>query len=452
MKTLAALLLIVVLSGCSTYRPVNRPIDRVDPGTGYHLTAQTAKHPMGDFALLLAFSGGGTRAAALAYGVLEELRDTPIGQGEQSRRLLDEVDGISSVSGGSFTAAYYGLFGDRIFEDFESKFLYRNVQGQLLRQMLRPKNWFRMATTLFDRTELAILYYDDKVFEGATFRDLSEAGGPPIQINATDLSIGNRFPFIQEQFDFICSDLSELTVSRAVAASSAVPVLFAPLTLRNYAGRCDFEPPHWFEEALGSRETDPRRYYIASNLATYFDSKKRRHLHLVDGGISDNLGIRANLENVQVFGGLRERLRSSGLEPPKTIVIIVVNAATHPDEGFDLVAASPSIGAILKSVSGVQIHRYNFETLELLKSELREWSREAQEARGHEVNTYLVELAFDNLADPEEREFFNNVSTSFVLRDTTIDRLREVSRKLLRESKSFQRFLSEHQGTTEASR
>ena len=261
-------LALATLTACSTYRPANQPLDKVDRNAGYHLGRLSAQHSIGDVGLFLAFSGGGTRAAALAYGVLEELRDTEIaGETASPKRLLDEIDGISSVSGGSFTAAYYALFGDRIFEDFETRFLYRNVQGQLLRQILRPRNWFRLATTLFDRTELAILYYDDKIFDGATFLDLAEAGGPPIQINATDLSIGNRFPFIQEQFDFICSDLSKMRVSRAVAASSAVPVLFAPATLRNYAGRCNFEIPVWFDEALAGREADPRRFYLASNLA-----------------------------------------------------------------------------------------------------------------------------------------------------------------------------------------
>lgn len=65
---------------------------------------------------MLAFSGGGTRAEALAYGVLEELRDTEVLIDGKPRRLLDEIDLISSVSGGSFTSAYYGLHGDRIFE------------------------------------------------------------------------------------------------------------------------------------------------------------------------------------------------------------------------------------------------------------------------------------------------------------------------------------------------
>jgi NTE family protein len=66
---------------------------------------------------MLTFSGGGTRAAALAYGVLETLRDTPIKIDGKTARMLDEVDLISSVSGGSFTSAYYGLHGDGIFEE-----------------------------------------------------------------------------------------------------------------------------------------------------------------------------------------------------------------------------------------------------------------------------------------------------------------------------------------------
>ncbi|MFZ3138013.1 MAG: patatin-like phospholipase family protein [Thermodesulfovibrionales bacterium] len=79
--------------------------------------------------LFVTFSGGGTRAAALSYGVLEELSKTEVVIDGKKRRLLDEIDAISSVSGGSFTAAYYGLFGDRIFEDFESRVLKKKYSG-----------------------------------------------------------------------------------------------------------------------------------------------------------------------------------------------------------------------------------------------------------------------------------------------------------------------------------
>ncbi len=112
----------IVATGCVHY-PINQPIKELHPKAGYRLAQ--VKHPGNSdhLALFLSFSGGGTRAAALAYGVLEELRKTEVVIDGKKRRLLDEVDGISGVSGGSFTAGYYGLFGDRIFEDFESKFL-----------------------------------------------------------------------------------------------------------------------------------------------------------------------------------------------------------------------------------------------------------------------------------------------------------------------------------------
>jgi NTE family protein len=93
----------------------------------------------------LAFSGGGTRAAALAYGAMVALRQTRIDWPHPGSTLLDEVDCISSVSGGSFTAAYYGLFRDDLFTRFAERFLYRNFQGGLALKALSPWNWPRLA-------------------------------------------------------------------------------------------------------------------------------------------------------------------------------------------------------------------------------------------------------------------------------------------------------------------
>ena len=83
---------------------------------------------------VLSFSGGGTRAAAFSYGVLEELRRTEVVVDGQHRRLIDEVDTITGVSGGSFTALAYALYGDRLFSEYEERFLKRNVQGALTRR------------------------------------------------------------------------------------------------------------------------------------------------------------------------------------------------------------------------------------------------------------------------------------------------------------------------------
>ena len=144
--------------------------------------------------MVLAFSGGGTRAAALAYGVLEELRDTTVVIDGVPRRLLDEVDTISSVSGGSFTSAYYGLYGERIFEEYKEDFLTRNIEGALVRGLFNPLRWFSSK----GRTEMAVELYDKHVFHDATFADMQRQGGPLILINTSDLGYGVRFSFIQE--------------------------------------------------------------------------------------------------------------------------------------------------------------------------------------------------------------------------------------------------------------
>src|SRR4030065_910092 len=133
-KKKAFLLIILFASGCAHY-PLNQPLKGYDPEKGYRLKNISAPEDSKSLRLILTFSGGGMRAAAFSYGLLEELNRTKISLKEHSRSLLDEVDIISSVSGGSFTAAYYGLFREKLFADFRTKFLERNIQGALLAKL-----------------------------------------------------------------------------------------------------------------------------------------------------------------------------------------------------------------------------------------------------------------------------------------------------------------------------
>ena len=109
--------------------PKNPELSKVDPNSGYRFGLVAKPDPAEDETfIVLSFSGGGTRAAALSYGVLEYLRDSKIAGG--TRSLVDEVDIISSVSGGSFAAAYYGRFGkDRFFAEFPDAVLHQSNKG-----------------------------------------------------------------------------------------------------------------------------------------------------------------------------------------------------------------------------------------------------------------------------------------------------------------------------------
>lgn len=437
---IVCLLVVCLATGCASFQASNVPLARWNPDYGYRPSRVLAQRSPGSVLVILAFSGGGTRAAALSYGVLQELRDTQVAVDGKRERLLDDVDFITAVSGGSFTAAYYGLFGDRIFEDFETRFLRRNVQRRLLLSALNPLNWFRFATT----TELAIRYYDEAIFDHATFADLLAARGPLLQINATDLEAGNFFTFFQPQFDLLCSDLSPYQVARAAAASSAVPGLFSSVVLRNYAGSCGFVPPAWLAQALGERKTDPRRFRRAKIVEGYLDAEQRPYVHLLDGGIADNLGLRVPLENVRLVGGPLARTDELGDARFDRVVVIVVNAEVHPPATFARAESAPGIAAVLGSISDTQIYGYNFETIELMRESLKEWARELPPARdGAPVRTSLITLGFESIEDATEREFFQSVSTSFSLPDETVTRLIDVARRLLRESPEYQALLED---------
>jgi NTE family protein len=454
---LCALLVISVFftSGCAHY-PINQPLKQIDPESGYRGKYMGTSGNSRDLLLYLTFSGGGTRAAAFSYGVLEELRKTEVVIDGNKRRLLDEVDGISSVSGGSFTAGYYGLFGDQIFEDFESKFLKKNIQGALGAGIFfNPINWFKLSSSYFDRSDLAAEYYDKHVFEGKTFGDIAARKGPLIFMNATDMTYGTRIGFTQDSFDLICSDLSRFPVSRAVAASSAVPMLLTPITVRNYAGTCGFKIPERLEEMLKSRSISERQFYLVNNVSVFLDSEKKPYIHLLDGGIADNLGLRAILDRTIARGSVWEFFKGTPSENVHKVVFLVVNAETETDSKWDRSEAIPPFGAMFSSYSSIAIERYNQETIALLKENVKSWADEikTQRCKGGALSTapgscgdiqfYVIQVQFDALKDEKERIYFKSLPTSFKLAPEQVDRLRDVAHRLLVNSEEFQRFLSD---------
>jgi NTE family protein len=452
---LAALL----ITGCAHYPP-NHLLTQVSPEGGYRLKNPDRSDRSDELLLVLTFSGGGTRAAALAYGVLEQLAQTEIALEGRKRTLLDEVDAISGVSGGSFTAAYYGLFGWKIFEDFETRFLKKNVQKDLLLEAIDLGSWFRLFSSKFGRSDLAAEYYDKNIFEGKTFGDILARGGPFILINATDLALGNHFTFSQDMFDLICSDVGRFPISRAVAASSAVPGLLTPITLYNYAGTCNYEPADWMKKALEEPAVSRRRTQLAQNSYTYLDSKKRPYIHLVDGGPSDNLGLRGAIDRLNPMGEIWPSLQYMRWENTRKVVFILVNAEKETDTGSDQLERTLTSGQVLKSITNIPITRFNFETIELFRESARRWIEEIRSERCKtrkpekpadapsgtpdpcaDIEFYFVEVDFDALPDKGERAYYKDLPTSFHLSFEAVDLLRAAGRRVLIHSPEFQRLL-----------
>jgi NTE family protein len=460
---LVGLLAITALAGCAS-RPINERITQFDPKSGYRPYLLIPKRQNNDPSTLfiLAFSGGGTRAAAFSYGVLEELRRTEIVVDGKRRRLIDEVDIITGVSGGSFTALAYALYGERLFAEYEHRFLKRDVQGELLKRSLNPFNWWKFVGGSAGRSELAAEYYDEILFEGATFGDLLDKQTPSAIATGTDISTGSRFAFYQQDFDLICSDLTKVRLSRAAATSSAVPVVLSPVTLDNYGGTCGYQYPAWVQDVAkpeGRPRPAGRAVQRYREMQDFQNSKDRPYIHLVDGGVADNLGVRPVLETLEELGvsaGFRDEVGFGGI---RRIVLLVVNARSAPRTDWDRSETPPGIVAQLLQSSSVPIDRYSFETVEIMKDrqEIFSWRRELLVARARlagateaqaeasvplpKLSLHMLDVSFDSLPDPKEREYLMNLPTSFVLPPGDVDRLREAAGHLLRQSQDFQALL-----------
>lgn len=456
---------LALAAGCAS-RPVNPPITQVQPESGYRFDVRQARpdERNNETIVVLAFSGGGTRAAAFSYGVLEFLRKTKIADGQgRTVRLLDSVDLITGVSGGSFTALAYGLRGEKLFDDYETRFLKRNVQGKLTSMTFNPANWPKIWSTGVGRSELAADYYDEILFDNATFGDLDRGHGPMIMASATDLTTGNRFVFSQSVFDVICSDLNAVRLSRAAAASSAVPVVLSPVTLNNYGGKCGMTPPPWATPFLDSAEPPRPAARAVRSLRTVMalgDGTNRPFIHLVDGGIADNLGMRSVLDALQILQALHAAGRPTPLDHARRIVVVVVNSVSTPPTEWDRAEEPPGTLATLMKAAGAPIDQNSYETIELLKDMEYEWrnlrllatqpglasSTDPAVQRAVDVpaaTLYAIEVSFSQLRDKAEFDYLNAQPTSFVLPAEAVDRLRAAAGRIILDSPEFNRLLKD---------
>jgi len=432
--------LCVFASGCAHW-PATPLLEQVG-GPSYRLAEVTRPGQSDDLLVVLAISGGGTRAAALGYGVLEELRRTEVMVNGVKRRLLDEVDVISAVSGGTLPATYYALSGEKTFEEFEERVLLRNLERELALRIFTPTNWFRLPSGTFGKSDLFAELYDETVFNHATFGDLKRANGPFVIINGTDVTTGARFSFTQEYFDAICGDLSRVTLGRAIATSTALPPLLTPITLENRGGTCGRKVPAWqaaAEAVIGKSETPGRALLRARALQSYQDPA-RPYIHLFDGGLSENLGLTEVLMAYELLKVDPDETVLPALRRARKVVIIIVNALRFPEVDWDRSPAPPDTDTLTDQMWSIPVDRISLDAVEQVREKLAAWQADAP-AGGPERRGYLAQVTFDALKDPAERLYFKRVKTSLTLPKEQVDRLREVAGRLLREAPAFQKLL-----------
>jgi NTE family protein len=310
---------------------------------------------------------------------------------------------------------------------------------------------------------MAAQLYDEILFNGATFGDLNRGNGPFIMASATDLSTGNRLAFTQNAFDVLCSDLDSVPLSRAAAASSAVPVVLSPVTVNNYGGTCNFAAPPWAKRFIDSANP-PRPASRAirglRDAESYLDSTKRPYIHLVDGGVSDNVGMRGVLDALAFLEALHNEGVPTPLDRVKRIIVFVVNSVSFPPTNWDESEAAPGTVDVLLKSAGTPIDHFSYEAVELLKDIAARWqtTREIRSlagcspdkgsglcavARAPAAEVYAIDVSFAALKDKEELAYLNRQPTTFVLPDEAVDRLRAAAGTIILASPEFQRLLND---------
>ncbi len=443
-------LLVTTLSGCFIQYPVNEQLlehGTIGAGGGYRFDNLALGEGNTDSLFVcVAFSGGGMRSSAMAMGAIEKLAALEITWEGERKSLLDEVDVISSVSGGSFTAAYFALHGrERLVEDFEGAYFSRSIDRELVLWGICPwLGWGRFISPNFDRADMAAELYES-IYGEHTFRVIPRRR-PFLVLQATNLGSGDLFAFTQDEFDLLGSDLGSVPIARAVAASSAYPVLLSPIRLRNYPSPKPAHLPAAIQEALAddrdgegqvvrrAAQRDRRRWQWARTRRSYVeDAEQHPFVHLIDGGVADNLGV-GFLTEAYRSGFIRDRIARNAI---KKLIVIVVNARNRPPSDVELDESSPDAYDVLMSTTMTGIDTAALEHSEGLRELLA--GRRTPPPGG--VDPHFIELNLDDLPDAERRRELLETPTNYSLELDRVWALRVATGELLERHPELRRLL-----------
>jgi len=433
--------------------PINLPLKTVGEGGSELRDVETYYD---DMVIALSFSGGGTRAAAFSYGVLQGFDQTQVTTANSTTSLLDRIDFVSGVSGGSVLAAYYGLRKRQALDDFKERFLLQNAEEGLqtdigLLNIARGLQGGINDSTVFPR------WLDAHLFNGATFKSLLFERRPRVWINASDIYSRTPFVFGRVTFGALCSDLSSYPVSLAVAASAAVPVVFTPVVIENYPGGCPVALPEWVERVRANPAAAPLIKSYADALERYHNGEIR-YVKLLDGGLVDNYGLAAftvaRLASTTPFGPL---------EPEEAVklrrlLFLVVDSGRAPSGAWAQTVSGPSGVDLITATSDTATGSGAVGSYSAFQDTMDEWQNalikwrcgltQGDRARlgaaptwnCRDVRFFIGRIAFDQLG-PERAAALNAVETRLKLPADQVETLIDAGRDALKVNTVFRSFL-----------
>ncbi len=454
-----AIIPFLMLFGCA---PWNAPLNQPLQGENATLIEDTSVGE-GELYIGLAFSGGGFRATSFAYGMLEELRAAGVETGTPNG-LLDQVRLVSGVSGGSIMAAQFGLYGPDGLPGFREKFLTTDGEAHMVTSGFNPLTILKGVAGGVNGRDTFGRYLDEVLFKGATFGDLRKGSAIKTWINATDMANNTPFLFSPETFDALCSDLSKVRLSEAVAASAAFPLVFSPIVLEAHQGACDYREPDWLTAARYNPEATAAMRAHARALESYTNPDEVKFVKLLDGGITDNFGT---------TGLAVERARAqvpfAPLTPQEAVklnwmLFLVANAGVEEDYAWTQKVAEPGGVNLAMSIATSAMAAASRSGYDSMRGELRVWEaeliewrcalslNEVRRLRGSaegwdctDVKLFVGEASFASLP-ADLRDDLNKVPTRLKLKADEVDRVIEAGRLATRLTPEFNGFLASLDG------
>lgn len=452
---IAVLGLALLLVGCSA---LNKPLNlALSDGPNAPLVSEDRGIQDGVY-VGLAFSGGGMRASAFAHGVLEELRALSR-SAKDPDGVLSDVRLVTGVSGGSVTAAHFGLYGPKGVTGYREKYLITNAEKYMANSPLNPLTLVRGLSGGANGRKTFGRYLDEVLFRGATFGDLRRRSKIQTWINATDVANKVTFLFSPETFDALCSDLDTFPLSDAVAASAAFPLVFSPIVLEAHSGKCDYTEPDWLTAARFNPEATAAMIAHAEALESYAKGEEVRYLKLLDGGITDNFGTtglaveRARAQNSYA------PLSASDAVKMRRMLFLVADAGTRKDLEWTSKLRGPGGVQLAMSIANSSMGAASRTGYDAMRLQIAAWERdlveyrcglsraEVRRLRGslsgwdcRDVKFFVGQVAFRGLPD-DMRAKLDDIPTRLRLKVEEVDLAIEAGRLSTRQNAEVQGFL-----------
>jgi NTE family protein len=229
-----------------------------------------------------------------------------------------------------------------------------------------------------------------------------------------------------------------------------VPLLLSPVTVRNFAGSCPAPA------ANDGVKDDYRARLYSEQAQSYLDARNRPYIHLVDGGLSDNLGVRRLLDSALAGGGLRHTLKKSGIQPGsvRKLVLISVNSERDPSSNIDMSDRIPGMAEVLDTLLFGTGARATKETQEFLADITRQWKAELAQRQGgskdvfvQDAQVHVIQVNLRDAPDPLRRRELLQVPTAFSISKKDVNQLIDAGGTILRESPEFQALMRSLSGT-----